>query len=91
MHFRWYKLANKQHFNKYRYNIVQKSNSQDILYPQSKKKNPLNFPSMKSPQVIDSDQVPTQRMNTVTKLSGTKQSKGLEGFPGIISPVGVCC
>lgn len=56
-----------------------------------KKKNPLNFLSMKSLQVIDSDQVPTQRMNTVTNLSGTKQSKGLEGFPGIISPVGVCC
>lgn len=46
---------------------------------------------MKSPQVIDSDQVPIQMTNTVTNLSGTKQSKGLEGFPGIISPVGVCC
>lgn len=56
-----------------------------------KKKNPLNFLSMKSLQVIDSDQVPTQRMNTVTNLSGTKQSKGLEGFPGIISLAGVCC
>lgn len=45
-----------------------------------KKKNPLNFLSMKSPQVIDSDQVPTQRMNTVANLSGTKQSKGRKVF-----------
>lgn len=46
---------------------------------------------MKSLQVIDSDQVPIQMTNTVSNLSGTKQSKGLEGFPGIISPAGVCC